>query len=379
MASNFESIIFYGEHLHREKRWDEAVKFWKTQFDFNRDASRYLTYLGISLVRTNALDQAADVFKKLRDFFPREPWGYIGPCLISDAHHDWLLSMNGYLEALEKFPDEPSAVQGLAQAYIKLGRIKEAKESLEGTLRREPDFTPAKQILEKLSSVRKIDIVNQLIGFFGLSSYLEYNKPLGEIILNEVECKEKSIAYIPEYKFDAFQKETRTKQAIIASDGYPTEDILDLEQLTNRYEDQRFDLIFFDPMHIRPYVDQTLKALASLLSPDGFLVIHDCNPEDQAIASKELVEGLWCGETYKAYANFHLHNPQQSITIDKDYGVGIILNRNLCLDYSDEFDIDYQEFAKNRAHYNGLISYEAFCSKLSSIDRSSFFISEISK
>jgi hypothetical protein len=109
--------------------------------------------------------------------------------------------------------------------------------------------------------------------------------------------------------------------------------------------------------------------LPRLLNPDGFLVVHDCNPEDISLTTKHRDREGWLGETYKAFAAFHRHNPGRSITVAEDFGVGIICNRDLVLDYQLDSELDYETFAQDRRAHVGLVSHAEFCSLLAGGDR----------
>jgi hypothetical protein len=65
----------------------------------------------------------------------------------------------------------------------------------------------------------------------------------------------------------------------------------------------------------------------SLLSERGTLIVHDCLPDSAEIASPNPppVPGPpWCGVTYKAFLDFVLKRGLNYLTVDTDYGCGII-------------------------------------------------------
>jgi len=211
---------------------------------------------------------------------------------------------------------------------------------------------------EKIS---KFHIVNDLIRRYGFTSYLEYNKYDGVNYFDEIECPEKEIAFIPEYSYlDA----TTTSQLIKIAAKYAANKIVAVEELLDAFAGRKFDIIFFDPIHQRPGVDQALQVLPLLLNEGGFLLVHDCNPEDENITSRIRTKGEWVGETYKAFALFHKYNPQRSLTVSEDYGVGLILNVDLNLGYDIGYDVEYAQVAADRATYLGLCTYSDFRARL---------------
>jgi SAM-dependent methyltransferase len=211
--------------------------------------------------------------------------------------------------------------------------------------------------LQQTSAITKGDIINRLIVQFGLKSFLEYNKIDGKNYFDQVVCDQKAIAYLPEAAI--LDAKNARRLLVLAGDFLP-EKIVSLEQLLEKYADTQFDIIFIDPVHVRPAVDYALQALPRLLKPDGFLLMHDCNPEVEELTSRKRRPGEWMGETYKALAVFHHHNPGRVVTVTEDYGVGIIWNNGLVLDYPIHLDIDYAQFAAHREACIGILSYDKF-------------------
>lgn len=215
--------------------------------------------------------------------------------------------------------------------------------------------------MEQMStSVTKGDIVNRLIERFGLVTYLEYNKFDGASYYDDVVCAHKEIAYLPER---SYLDGVNIQRLLNIAKDVDFERIMPLRELFLRFGDRKFDIIFFDPVHVRPDVDQALQMLPRLLNEGGFLVIHDCNPEHVSLTSIQRRPGSWVGETYKAFALFRHFNRDRAITISEDFGVGIIWNKELNLSYSVGFDIDYHEFSRNKEEYIGLIDYQGFLEK----------------
>lgn len=218
--------------------------------------------------------------------------------------------------------------------------------------------------------IGKGDIINRLIRQFGFKRYLEYNKFDGTSHFDRIACDSKALAFVPEHSYmDAANTERLLR---IAARAAP-QDILDLPALLERYAGQTFDILFFDPVHVRPQVDLALRALPALLNPGGVLVVHDCNPENEALASKERRPGQWVGETYKAFALLRHHNPGLAMTVAEDFGVGLIWNRGLVLDYPLDADLSYPQFAAQRGSYAGLISYHRFLDETAQGDIATLF------
>ncbi|NDY92244.1 tetratricopeptide repeat protein [Ideonella livida] len=296
---------------------------------------------GIAAVRAGEHARAGDIFARLRQHFSRNPWGWIGEGLIDEALHRWPDAERKYRAILTRLPDDLATLTALARVQVKLGRPDLARAALQRLLQLAPEREAARQQLAKLEAPRKVDVLNQLIQRRGLRHYLEYNKPRCELALHEVACAQRTLICLPEQeRVEPGAEAVRLRAAHFAAseEAPPHLSVTELASHPGRY-----DLIFFDPLHVRPEVDQGLKALCRLLTPGGFLVVHDCCPHDPQLVGP-FREGAWCGDTYQAFAQFHRHNPRTSVVVDIDYGVGVIVNRDLCLDYPVESGPAHAEF-----------------------------------
>lgn len=227
-------------------------------------------------------------------------------------------------------------------------------------------------------AITKADIVNRLVSQFGYRSYLEYNKFDGATYYGDVVCQQKELAYLPERAYldgDNLPRLLGMAQAAVDM-GVRFDRLLSLQQLFEHFGERRFDVIFFDPVHVRPDVDLALRALPRLLTPGGVLVVHDCVPGHERQTSVQRCPGSWVGETYKAFALLRRHNMRQTVTVSEDFGVGLIWNRKLCLDYPIEYDLDYATFRANQVGYTGLIDYATFLQRTRSGQPQRLFCAE---
>jgi hypothetical protein len=230
--------------------------------------------------------------------------------------------------------------------------------------------TPDQHGPASIIRIGKGDIVNRLIRQFGFKRYLEYNKFDGTQCFSQIACESKTLAFIPEH---AYLDAPTTERLLQTAQSVPASAIQTLEQLLERHAGQGFDLILYDPVHVRPEVDLAIRALPALLNPGGILVVHDCNPENEALTSVRRRPGSWVGETYKAFALLRHHNPGLALTVAEDYGVGLIWNKGLVLDYPIEAELSYQQFAAQRSSYAGLISYYQFLHNTVGADMATLF------
>jgi hypothetical protein len=89
-----------------------------------------------------------------------------------------------------------------------------------------------------------------------------------------------------------------------------------------------YDVILVDPFHEYETSRRDIETALRLLAPGGTIVVHDCLPPDETIASPTMREGSWCGVTYKAYVD--LVTAREDLlyyTVDTDFGCGIIRHR----------------------------------------------------
>ena len=73
------------------------------------------------------------------------------------------------------------------------------------------------------------------------------------------------------------------------------------------------DLAFADGLH---WWEQTLRDVANLerhSSPDGVILIHDCNPIDEVTAARERTTAVWSGDVWKTVVALRRHRPDLSV------------------------------------------------------------------
>jgi hypothetical protein len=89
-----------------------------------------------------------------------------------------------------------------------------------------------------------------------------------------------------------------------------------------------YDVILVDPFHEYETSARDLREACKLIKPNGTIVVHDCNPEEEALVTPHYRDGAWCGLTYKAYLDMMLESVRlRSCTVDTDHGCAIIRRR----------------------------------------------------
>lgn len=80
---------------------------------------------------------------------------------------------------------------------------------------------------------------------------------------------------------------------------------------------ERIDLAFADGLHLW---EQTLRDVANLerhSSPDGTILIHDCNPIDEITSARKRTTMIWSGDVWKTVVALRRYRPDLSVsTVD---------------------------------------------------------------
>lgn len=129
---------------------------------------------------------------------------------------------------------------------------------------------------------------------------------------------------------------------------------------------QKYDIIFIDGWHQYDQVIKDVNNSLEHLSENGIILLHDCNPESERLASREPNGGAWTGDVWKAILHFRSTSPKISVhVVDTDYGVGIIKKGTQKL-YTNPVQLDnlleceYSFLANDRKSLLNLISTDEF-------------------
>ncbi len=130
----------------------------------------------------------------------------------------------------------------------------------------------------------------------------------------------------------------------------------------------KFDVIFIDGLHTAEQVDRDIANALEVLSEDGFVVLHDCNPPTQWHAREEFgfqrspAGAHWNGTTWKAFVKWRKNKTLFSFCVDTDWGVGVLSKHSQMgkvLELENEF-YEYQLLETRRQEVLNLISFEEF-------------------
>jgi hypothetical protein len=124
-----------------------------------------------------------------------------------------------------------------------------------------------------------------------------------------------------------------------------------------------YDLIFIDGLHTAEQVEKDFENALRIISPNGFIVLHDCNPEkeEHTIIPRPTKIGHWNGDVFKFAV---MISNSRKITVDIDNGCAIIKNNDKFMYESDRFTGDlscsFEHFNKNRKQLLNLITWDEF-------------------
>jgi len=90
--------------------------------------------------------------------------------------------------------------------------------------------------------------------------------------------------------------------------------------------DQVFDVIFIDGLHLADQVLRDVDNALTVLSYGGVIILHDCRPYSVAVAGESRVPGKsWYGTVWKAWARLRATRDDLEMhVIADDCGLGVI-------------------------------------------------------
>jgi hypothetical protein len=190
--------------------------------------------------------------------------------------------------------------------------------------------------------MKRTDIINVLIQKYGYKSYLEVGTqdPTSNFDKINAECK---------VSIDPFPRGEVT--FVGTSDEY-------FESIT---DDVKYDIIFIDGLH---HYDQVLKDIENSLnhlSENGTIVCHDCLPSTERMQVRDMHNGEWTGDVWKAIAELRVERIDLDIkVVDTDYGCGIIRRgTNIPYQTNDNYK-SYYYYSMNKWNMLNVISSEQF-------------------
>jgi hypothetical protein len=151
--------------------------------------------------------------------------------------------------------------------------------------------------------MNRADVIQHLINKKGFNSYLEIGYRIGTTF-NKIKCAVKD-------SVDPNGKGNYTMK----SDEF-------FSRLNPK---KKYDIIFIDGLHIEEQVDRDIKNSLNHLSPNGIIVMHDCNPRSWEHQAVPRIQKAWNGTVWKSFVKLRCTEPNLFMcVVDTDHGCGII-------------------------------------------------------
>jgi hypothetical protein len=225
----------------------------------------------------------------------------------------------------------------------------------------------------------RTDLLNHLAEKYNLQRYLEIGVQVPQLNFDKIKCpykvgvdpdlaahatfcktSDEFFDFILQYKhLDRIQLVTEASlyELSITDSGIAPS----FSKMNSLFTPTGYDLIFIDGLHTAEQVKKDFENALKILSPNGFIVLHDCNPlkEEHTIVPRPTKTGHWNGDVYKFAVGIQKHC---AVTVDIDNG---------CLVYSNTKGLDsvvhktvtylnWDFFNEHRKELLNLISWDEF-------------------
>jgi len=124
----------------------------------------------------------------------------------------------------------------------------------------------------------------------------------------------------------------------------------------------KFDIIFIDGNHNSSFVRNDVMSALDMLSENGAIVMHDCNPTTEKMQRTDiLVTDFWTGDVWKVFAEYRiLRDDLYMYVVDTDFGCGVIQFGKQEKCDAEISDLTYEYFSKNKNKLMNIISVDKF-------------------
>jgi SAM-dependent methyltransferase len=212
----------------------------------------------------------------------------------------------------------------------------------------------------------RTDLLNHLAEKYHLKRYLEIGLQNAAQNFDKIICEYK-VSVDPDPKACATFKATSDQffSIILDDDGNAIYDFgySSIFRTGKNSIKTDFDLVFLDGLHTAEQVRKDFENALKVLSPNGFIVLHDCNPEkeEHTIVPRPTVTGHWNGDCYKFIVDeLHLYY-KKYCTVDIDNGCGVWMNSGADILKDGHYPPNnWMSFNANRKDLLNLISWDEF-------------------
>lgn len=194
----------------------------------------------------------------------------------------------------------------------------------------------------------RTDLLNFLAEKYKLKRYLEIGVQVPELNFDKIKCK---------YKVSVDPDPSARATFCMTSDVFFSDDVPNCIVDDDGFMLQEYDLIFIDGLHTAEQVQKDFENALKVISPNGFIILHDCNPlkEEHTIVPRPAKTGHWNGDVYKFACRLRHSNNYR--TVDIDNGCGVFTGEYT---YSFYKAAQWNLFDANRKELLNLISWDEF-------------------
>lgn len=126
---------------------------------------------------------------------------------------------------------------------------------------------------------------------------------------------------------------------------------------------ENFDCIFIDGLHEYDQVKRDIKNSIKFLNYNGFILVHDCLPDQMSKQAVPRYRLLWNGDVWKAIVEFRCLDDIEIYTCKVDQGIAIIQKKKnsdkLMLNKKIK-DLKFRDFYENHQRYMRTINLTEF-------------------
>jgi hypothetical protein len=123
----------------------------------------------------------------------------------------------------------------------------------------------------------------------------------------------------------------------------------------------KFDVIFVDGLHLSEQIYKDVINSLESLNDNGFIICHDCLPEEESHQIREYVEGrAWTGDVWKGFVRLRAKDNIVMRTINTDWGCGIITKGEQEPLIIPESELTWDNYTNNKTKWMNIITVEEF-------------------
>jgi len=184
----------------------------------------------------------------------------------------------------------------------------------------------------------RTEIINLFIEKYNYKSYLEIGVQSG-INFSQVKCENK-IGVDPDLKSAA--------TIHLTSDEY------------FKNSKKTFDIIFIDGLHLEEQVYKDCCNALERLNDGGVIIWHDCLPTTEHMQVREMHNGAWTGDVWKAWCVFRSYPELEMYVVNTDYGCGVMKKGEQKPMVIHRGEMKWENFKENHKEWLNVISVGEF-------------------